>query len=58
MTGRKCMQDALLELTLLDVTADRMMRVRKVESDKLLRQLLFVKLVMSFSEMKESEEDK
>lgn len=52
------MQDALLELTLLDVTADRMMRVRKVESDKLLRQLLFVKLVMSFSEMKESEEDK
>lgn len=52
------MQDAFLELTLLDVTADRMMRVRKVESDKLLRQLLFVKLVMSFSEMKESEEDK
>lgn len=52
------MQDALLELTLLDVTADRMMRVRKVESDKLLRQLLFVKLVMSFSEMKESEENK
>lgn len=52
------MQDALLELTLLDVTADRMMRVRKVESDKFLRQLLFVKLVMSFSEMKESEEDK
>lgn len=52
------MQDALLELTLLDVTADRMMRIRKVESDKLLRQLLFVKLVMSFSEMKESEEDK
>lgn len=33
MTGRKCMQDVLLELTLLDVTADGMMRIRKVKSD-------------------------
>lgn len=27
------MQDALLELTLLDVTADGMMRIRKIKSD-------------------------
>lgn len=32
MTDRKCMQDVLLKSTLLDVTADGMLRI-KVKSD-------------------------
>jgi hypothetical protein len=56
MAGRNCMQAVFLELTLFDVTVGEMMKTSQKWLESL-TQLLAVRLLMSFSEIKKSEEN-